>query len=88
MVEFGQRSTPSKSVWELRTELFSPGYYFETRPTISGIPSVGDYGGTIVIPTHDAPNIDSVSLVRLGTSTHHYDTDVRILWLQILREQF
>ena len=77
-------STPSKSVWELRTELFSPGYYFETRPTISGIPSVGDYGGTIVIPTHDAPNIDSVSLVRLGTSTHHYDTDVRILWLQIL----
>ena len=58
--------TPSKSVWELRTELFSPGYYFETRPTISGTPSVGDYGGTIVIPTPDAPNINSVIASKTG----------------------
>jgi Domain of unknown function (DUF1929)/Fibronectin type III domain len=77
-------STPSKGVWELRTELFSPGYYFEARPTISGIPTVGNYGGTIVIPTSDAPNINSVSLLRLGSQTHHYDPDSRLIWLQIV----
>jgi hypothetical protein len=77
-------STPNRATWELRTEIFAPAYYFETRPAISGSPTVGDYGGTIVIPTLDALNINSVSLLRLGSSTHHYDTDIRLIWLQIV----
>jgi hypothetical protein len=43
-------STPSAGAMELRIEIFSPDYISEaTRPTISGNPIVGDYGGTIVI---------------------------------------
>jgi hypothetical protein len=76
-------STPGPDRWELRTEIFSPGYYFQTRPNISDNPNVGPYGGTIFIPTPDAANINSVSLVHLGCTTHHYDTDSRLLWLQI-----
>jgi galactose oxidase len=45
---------------------------------------VGNYGGTIDIPTPDAPNIDSVSLVRLMNTTHHYDANQRLVWLQII----
>ncbi len=72
------------SIFELRTEIFSPGYYFQTRPTISGTPTVGDYGGTIAIPTPDAATINSVSLVRLGAATHHYDPNARLVWLQLV----
>ena len=66
-------------------EIFSPDYLFAgTRPTISGTPTVGNYGGTIDIPTPDAPNIDSVSLLRLMNTTHHYDANQRLVWLQII----
>ena len=54
-----------------------------TRPTISGTPTVGNYGGTITIPTPDASTITSVSLVRLAATTHHFDNDMRLIWLQI-----
>ena len=61
----GNATPNNPSTFELQTEIFSPGYYFQTRPTISGQPSVGDYSGAIVVPTPDGPTIDSVSLVRL-----------------------
>ena len=68
----------------LRTELFSPGYLSNgTRPTISATPNVGAYGQKITIPTPDAANIASVSLVRPMNATHHYDPNQRLLWLQI-----
>ncbi len=76
-------STPAQGVFELRTELYMPDYYFETRPTITGVQQQGGYGGTITIQTPDAPNIDSVSLVRLGSTTHHYDPNARLVWLPI-----
>src|SRR4029078_4269088 len=69
---------------EIRTEVFSPDYYFQTRPTISGAPTVGDYGGTIAIPTPDAATINSVSLVTLGAPTHHYYPNARLIWLQLV----
>ncbi len=75
--------TPTSNVWELRTEIFRPGYCFSTRPVISGNPTVGAYGNSITIPTSDSSNITSASLVRLMTSTHHYDPNQRMLWLQI-----
>ena len=71
---------------EMRTEIFSPSYLFQgPRPVISGSPNVGDYGGTISIPTPDAPSISSVSLVRLMSCTHHYEANQRLIWLQILK---
>jgi Domain of unknown function (DUF1929) len=66
------------------TEFYSPPYLFAgTRPTISGNPTVGGYGSTITIPTPDAATITSVSLVRLMATTHHYDANQRLVWLQI-----
>jgi hypothetical protein len=67
---------------ELRTEIFSPGYVSETRPSISGSISGGLYGGTITIPTPDAAKITKVSLVKASSTTHHYNTDQRLIWLQ------
>jgi hypothetical protein len=76
-------TTASKTSRELRVEYFVPWYYSATRPTISGAPTVGDYGQTITIPTPDAPDIDAVSLVMLGTETHAGNYDQRLVWLQI-----
>ena len=78
-------STLNGNVDQLKTEFFSPSYLFQgPRPVISGAPNVEAYGGMISIPTPDAPNISSVSLVRLMSCTHHYDANQRLIWLQIL----
>jgi hypothetical protein len=73
----------SASKFDLRTEIFSPSYISEPRPVISGAPTGGSYGGTISIPTPDASGISAVSLVRISSTTHHYNTDQRLIWLQI-----
>ena len=44
---------------------------------------MGDYGNQIIISTPDADVINSVSLVRLMATTHHYDANQRLIWLQI-----
>ena len=77
-------SAPRKGDGSRVTELFSPGYLFAgTRPAISGAPTVGGYGGTITIPTSSPSDIESVSLVRLMATTHHFDANQRLVWLQI-----
>jgi hypothetical protein len=68
---------------EVRVEIFNPWYVSETRPTISGDPTGGAYGGTITIPTPNASDITKVSLVKVSATTHHYNTDQRLIWLQI-----
>lgn len=75
--------TAVSGLWELRTEFFSPSYMTATRPTISGAPTVGGYGRTIIIPTPSPTTITSVSLLRLMNTTHHYDANQRLVWLQI-----
>src|ERR671919_534499 len=77
-------STPNATTKEIRVEIFNPWYSSETRPTISSDPTGGAYGGTITIPTPDAANITKVSLVRVSSTTHHYNTDQRLIWLQIV----
>jgi hypothetical protein len=76
-------STVNACTTELRTEIFKPSYFSATRPTISGTPTVGGYGQTITIPTPNPSSISRVSLVRLGATTHHYEANVRLVWLQI-----
>lgn len=76
-------TTPNSSTKEIRVEIFKPWYISETRPTISGDPTGGAYGGTITIPTPNAANITKVSLVKVSSVTHHYNTDQRLIWLQI-----
>jgi hypothetical protein len=81
---------PVDGVWSVSAQFFSPGYLFAgSRPTVSAAPTVGGYGSSITIPTPDAPAISSnpsgwrVSLVRLMNTTHHYDANQRLVWLQI-----
>ena len=38
---------------------------------------------SITIPTPNPSSISRVSLVRLGATTHHYEANVRLIWLQI-----
>jgi len=77
-------SSYSNESFELATEIYSPSYIFETRPIISGTPTGGEYGGTIAIPSPNALDVAKVSLVRISSTTHHYNTDQRLIWLQIL----
>ncbi|HEV8387641.1 MAG TPA: galactose oxidase-like domain-containing protein [Nitrososphaera sp.] len=76
-------STPNRSTWELRTEIFSPAYYSATRPTISGSPTVGGYDNSITIPTPDASNISRATLVKCPDTTHHYDSNMRLVSLDV-----
>jgi hypothetical protein len=77
-------TTPNATSKEVRIEIFNPWYTSETRPTISGSPTGGAYGNTITIPTPNAAGITKVSLVRVSATTHHYNTDQRLIWLQIV----
>src|SRR5215212_861772 len=73
----------SKTNWELRSAFFVPSYYNATRPAISSSPIVGNYGETINIPTPDAADVQKVSLIRLSTFTHSFNSELRFIWLQI-----
>lgn len=75
--------TPDRASWEHRVEFYNPPYYFSSnRPQISGRVTTAPYSGTMRIPTA-SPNITKVSLLTLGSSTHHYDPNMRLVWLQI-----
>ena len=77
--------TPQSGQEEDRTEIFSPDYLFSgSRPTILSSPVVGDYGNQITVSSPDSQSVASVSLVRLGATTHHYDANQRLIWLQIV----
>ena len=78
-------STPNNpSAFELQLKFSVLVIIFRLGPLYLGQPTVGDYGGTITIPTPDAATINSVSLVRLGAATHHYDPNARLIWLQLV----
>jgi len=77
-------SSYSPYSYELRTEIFSPTYVFEQRPKISAISATATYGKEFEITTLNASTIKSVSMVRFSSTTHHYNTDQRLLWLQII----
>ena len=76
-------TTTSQTAKEVRVEIFKPWYISETRPSISGGATGGNYGGTITIPTPNPAAIKKVSLVKVSAMTHHYNTDQRLIWLQI-----
>ena len=69
---------------EANAEIYSPPYLFKgNRPTITSAPSVLQYGQSFTINTPDAANIQSVSLVRMGSVTHNFDMDQRFQYLNI-----
>jgi len=73
-------SNPEREVEELRLEVFSPPYLFRgPRPVIESVPTSLNYGTTVEIKTPQAGNIQWVSLIRPGASTHALDMDQRLV---------
>ncbi len=63
---------------ERNAELFKPPYLFAgSRPVISDAPTSVGYGETFDVTTADAAAIASVSLIRLGATTHAFDMNQR-----------
>ncbi len=59
-------------------EIFSPPYLFRgSRPTIATAPSFAAWGSTFSVDTPEAAQIASVTLMRLGATTHGYDMNQR-----------
>ena len=61
-------------------EIFTPPYLFNTdgtpatRPTVSSTPASLTYGQTFTVATPGADSIVSVSWIRLGSTTHAFNT--------------
>jgi hypothetical protein len=79
---------PARGSYESHIEIYSPAYLFNpdgsaaTRPTISSVsPGPFTFGSTFQVATPDAADIASVVAVRLGTPTHAFDMDQRLVGL-------
>jgi hypothetical protein len=69
---------------ELQLEVFSPPYLFKgPRPQISAAPTEATYGQTITISTPQALTTKWISLVRNGVTTHSFDSEQRLIDLEI-----
>jgi PKD repeat protein len=68
-------------------ELFSPPYLFKgPRPSLTETPSLVGYGTQFTVTTPQASDIARVSLIRLGSTTHAFDMNQRLLWLSFTRQ--
>jgi len=79
---------PARGTYEQHMEIYSPAYLFNadgsaaTRPSITGVPSVGiGYASNFQVQTPDAANISSVVLMRAGAPTHAFDMEQRMVSL-------
>jgi hypothetical protein len=67
---------------QLSAEIFSPPYLFKgTRPVIATAPSTLSYNTAFSVATPDAARIAKVSMIPLGTVTHHFNANQRYLSL-------
>ena len=72
---------------EKNYELFSPPYLFAgARPTITSAPAVAYYGQTFRVTTPNASAITKVSLIRLGSVTHAFDSNQRYQTLSFTKD--
>jgi len=71
---------------QLNAEVFSPPYLFRgPRPTISAAPATARAGSLFTIATPDAASITRVTLIALGSTTHAFDENQRLLTLSFTR---
>ena len=67
---------------QLTAEIFSPPYLFKgTRPVITSAPNLVAYNSAFSVVTPDAARVASVSLLPLGSVTHHFNFNQRYLSL-------
>jgi hypothetical protein len=66
----------------LDAQFYSPPYLFKgPRPTITSAPATVGYAANFFVGTSDAANISTVTLLRLGSVTHAFNTNQRFLKL-------
>ncbi len=82
---------PSRGNYESHMEVYQPAYLFTrdsnnnvvpaSRPTIASAPSPSTmtWGEQFTVSTPDAASISQVVLVRLGSSTHAFNMDQRLV---------
>ncbi|HEY7613574.1 MAG TPA: PKD domain-containing protein [Gemmatimonadales bacterium] len=72
---------------ERNAELYSPPYLSKgPRPTMSDAPDLVGWGTSFNVQTPDAADVAKVSLIRLGSVTHSFDMNQRLLWLGFTRQ--
>jgi len=72
---------------EMRLEVFSPPYLFRgPRPVVTAAPDTCSYGETLVIATPQAGTIRWASLVRNGVTTHSFDSEQRLVDLELVSQ--
>jgi galactose oxidase len=71
---------------ELSAELFSPPYLFRgPRPEIASSPAAIAYGERFFVGSEDAGQVLRATLVRLGSVTHGFDQNQRLVELPVQR---
>lgn len=87
---FNNKNENHPSDSHLDAQIFSPPYLFAAngapavRPVISSAPSEVQYGAEFAIQIPNAPEINRVSCIRLGSVTHAFDAGQRINVLPIV----
>jgi Domain of unknown function (DUF1929)/IPT/TIG domain len=89
-------SNPSTGVYEQHMEIYKPAYLFTrdannnvvlaTRPTIASAPGNINWKAQFAVSTPDAANISTAVLMRLGSSTHAFDMDARLVGMSFTAE--
>ena len=77
--EDGRDNMPGQEqIVEKRLEIYSPPYLFwDARPVITSAPATATYAATITLDVDDTSAIESVVLMRPGSTTHSFDADQR-----------
>jgi hypothetical protein len=65
---------------QFSAEIYSSSYLFNgARPTITSAPATVGYGSTFTVATPDAAQIVAVSMIRLGSVTHTFNSGQRFV---------
>ncbi len=78
----GGRPSASGEVDHKNMEIFHPPYLFRgPRPVITSAPESVTYGETFRVETPNAATIAKITLIRLGSVTHAFDQNQRLVTL-------
>ena len=76
----GRNALMTEPTDQFNSEFYSPPYLFKgPRPVITSAPTTVPYNQTFVVQTPNAPQIASVSLIRLGAVTHSVNMSQRFV---------
>lgn len=72
---------------KISAEIYSPAYLFKgARPTISAAPVHVGYGEAFTLSTPDSANITSAVMIRMGSATHSFNFDQRLVKVNFTKQ--